>query len=339
MEVSSPLSFIKPIAFEISRNVIFGGVSILGLGLFTYLAKRYLNTDNKTTNQYYTKSCETMQMPNLTLTDNKHNRQNIIYVFWNGDISSSYLLVDLLLQDKIIQPLYVEKYTILKALEYNNLEKLTKQYIANTNANAKISGLKDTTTNAKISGLKDTTANAKISGLKDTTANAKIKQYLEDIARIKKNQINEMTQLEIFRKIILNQYPEFQSNLLPTIYITTIAKDLEYTLNFFSILKEISPLYYNGIEFLEQITRFIKYYKPINEPINEPINKTINKTNPRILIAYTKDSININLINKILISNKLILDNKIEIPLKDIDNKNIMFLASNLPNDIIKYFK
>jgi hypothetical protein len=302
-------SFIKPLSFHISQNQIFAGISILGLGLFTYLTKRYLNTEKETTNQYYTKQTEIiLGAPNINLLT-ETGQQQIIYLFWNGDINSTYLLIDLLLQDKIIQPLYIERYTILKSLEYHNLEILTKQY-NEYNSNKKIIQLDE-----NINQIK------KIK---------KIKEYLEDVAKIKKKQTYEITQLELFRNIINKQYPEFKQNLLPTQYITTINKDLDHSSKFFEVLKTISPLYYNGIEFLEQVLRFIKHNKAI---------KSINSSHSRILLGYTKDSKNTELVNKILARN--ILDNiKIEVPLTDMTNNDIKYLSANvLPNNIMKYFK
>jgi len=320
-------SLIKPLSFHISSNAIFGTLSILGLGLFTYLGNRYLNTDKETSNQYYTKTEETiLGTPNLKLTTEK-GCSNIIYAFWNGDLSSTYLLIDLLLQDKVIQPLYIERYTILKSLEYDNLAKLTKQYTSTLQDN------KPNKNNINSNGNANSNGNPEKE--KDTI---KIKKYLEDVARIKKNQSNEITQLEIFRKIILKQYPEFQQNLLPTQYITTITKDLQHTSNFFSILKNISPLYYNGIEFLEQVSRFLKYYKPV---ANTKKSKDVQN---RILVGYTKDNKNMELVNKILnefFNGKSILEDvNLEIPLKDISNDDVKYLAVNFfPNDIMKYFK
>jgi len=301
-------SFIKPLSFHISQNQIFAGISILGLGLFTYLTKRYLNTEKETTNQYYTKQTEIiLGAPNINLLT-ETGQQQIIYLFWNGDINSTYLLIDLLLQDKIIQPLYIERYTILKSLEYHNLEILTKQY-NEYKANKKIIELDE-----NINQIK------KIK---------KIKEYLEDVAKIKKKQTYEITQLELFRNIINKQYPEFKQNLLPTQYITTITKDLDHSSKFFEVLKTISPLYYNGIEFLEQVLRFIKHHKAI---------KSIKSQHSRILLGYTKDSKNADLVNKILARN--ILDNiKIELPLTDMTNNDIKYLSANvLPNNILKYF-
>jgi hypothetical protein len=301
-------SFIKPLSFHISQNQIFAGISILGLGLFTYLTKRYLNTEKETTNQYYTKQTEIiLGAPNINLLT-ETGQQQIIYLFWNGDINSTYLLIDLLLQDKVIQPLYIERYTILKSLEYHNLEILTKQY-NEYKANKKIIQLDE-----NINQIK------KIK---------KIKEYLEDVAKIKKKQTYEITQLELFRNIINKQYPEFKQNLLPTQYITTINKDLEHSSKFFEVLKTISPLYYNGIEFLEQVLRFIKHHKAI---------KSINSPHSRILLGYTKDSKNTELVNKILAKNILEYI-KIEVPLTDMTNNDIKYLSANvLPNNILKYF-
>ena len=44
-------------------------------------------------------------------------------------MSSTYLLIDLLLQDKVIQPLYIERYTIIKDLEKDKLESLARDTI------------------------------------------------------------------------------------------------------------------------------------------------------------------------------------------------------------------
>lgn len=302
-------SFIKPITFHLSQNTIFAGLTFLGLGLFTYLTKRYLKTENETTNQYYTKPQENvLGIPNITLTKNPGQ---IIYIFWNGDLSSTYLLIDLLLQDKIIQPLYIERYTILKNLEYENLENMTREY----NLMAKNNYSREANENNKKF--------------------KKIKSYLEDVARIKKKQTTEITQLEFMRKIIIKQYPEFQNNFLPTQYITTINKDLPHTTKFFEILKKIAPPEYTGIEFYEQITRFIKHYKPL---INLTKDKDKINIKPRIILGYTRDTYNINLIRKIGKSLDIDIDIDIEIPLREIDNASVKFLATNTINsDILRY--
>ena len=292
----------------IRKQFIFPVASILGLGLFAYLTKRYLNTEKQTTNQYYIKPEEQMHtIPNIML-NTQYGKKNVIFVFWNGDLNSTYLLTDLLLQDKIVQPLYIERYTILKTLEYDNLETLTKKYSAIRNT-------------PEV----------------NTIENKKIKHYLEDVARIKQCQNNELTQIAMFRKMINQRYPEFQQNLLPTQYITTITKDLHLTSTFFNILKELEPMHYNGIEFLEQVMRFTKHF--INQK-NLLIN---NISSPRILIGYSSGNKNIELVKKILarIDSKINkITNQIELPLQDTKINDIRFLAINvLPNDIMQHLK
>ena len=303
--------YVKPLVLNISRNNIFIGLSVLGLGLFTYVTNKYLNNVNQTTNQYYinTTSDNSVVPPNLTLTT-LQGHKNIIYIFWNGDMNSTYLLIDLLLQDKIIQPLYIEKYTILKKLEYDNLEKMVTQY-NNYHKNDK-----------------------------NDKNFIKIKSYLQDVARIKNIQTYESTQLELFRNLIIKEYPEFQRNLLSTLYITTITKDLENTTQFFNTINTISPVHYNGIEFIEQITRFLKHYKPIHQL--DKNDTYISHNTCRILIGYSKQHKNINLIQKILKNNSKYNSNTlhIEIPLSTINENDIKYLVYELcPNNITNFFK
>ena len=84
-------------------------------------------------------------------------------------------------------------------------------------------------------------------------------------------------------------------------------------------------MYYNGIEFLEQALRFTKHFTKQN-----------NNSSPRILIGYSRDSKNIDLVKKILAR----IGNKLELPLQDINNQDVSYLAVNFfPNDIMQYFK
>jgi len=171
--------------------------------------------------------------------------------------------------------------------------------------------------------------------LKDKTGNYKNKnntKFLNSIAILKKKQEYELKQLEILRLMILKQYPEFSFNLLPTIYVTTISKDLEYTSQFYDKLNEIKPLYCDGIEFIEQIVRFLKHYKYNNGETNKHMF--------RILLACNKDYKNrellLQLINKGIFKD---IDINITMPLIDMDNKTTKFMAVEFfPNDIMKYF-
>ena len=334
--------FINPLIVNISRNQIFFGLSILCLGAFTYITNRFLNNTIQTTNQYYVKSNNPSQKLDITQEDmptpipthdltlniqlqNIHNQihknihKNIHiyeYVFWNGDINSTYLLIDLLLQDKIIQPVYIEKYTILKTLENTNLSKMVKQYNVYKN---------------------NTTPDKKTTQHNDIT---KIKLYLEDIARIKNIQTTETDNLELLRTLIIKKYPEFQHNLLYTQYVTTITKDLEHTSIFFDTLKTISPIHYNGIEFIEQITRFIKHYKPFNTIQNINNTNITNITNnitklSRILIGYSSNHKNINLIKTLLDTHSINTHKHIEMPLHTHTDNDINFLAHEICSNII----
>ena len=88
--------------------------------------------------------------------------------------------------------------------------------------------------------------------------------------------------------MILSKYSEFKFNFLPTTYITSIAKDLEMTSHFFNTIKEIKPLYCDGIDFIEQVLRYIKYSGYIK---NRNESNNINKNNnvARIILGCTKD--------------------------------------------------
>ena len=348
---------------------MFIGLSVLGICVFTYLSNKYLHNIAQTSNQYYIKTntnssnnlhnntkigisqintnniinndtnytdtndtdihdtdihdtdtydtnivknndvvntFNTNITPNLTLTK-LTTLQTIIYIYWNGDLNSTYLLIDLLLQDKIIQPLYIEKYTILKNLEYKKLEQMVKQY---------------------------NDINSEPINIYQKKVMYKIKLYLEGISLIKHKQHKEMENIELLRKLILQKYPEFKHNLLYTLYITTIAKDLEHTSQFFDTLTTLSPIHYNGIEFIEQVMRFIKNYTPLNFKHN------INNTKYRILLGYSKQNRHINLITKLLSTyNTNINTHIIEIPLSTNTINDIKYLAHNCANDILIHCK
>ena len=164
--------------------------------------------------------------PNLTLTK-LTTLQTIIYIYWNGDLNSTYLLIDLLLQDKIIQPLYIEKYTILKNLEYKKLEQMVKQY---------------------------NDINSEPINIYQKKVMYKIKLYLEGISLIKHKQHKEMENIELLRKLILQKYPEFKG-----IYI---VRDITHL--FANLLKnkykdiEIFKLFTKGIKITGSLLRQTK---------------------------------------------------------------------------------
>ena len=300
------------VTLTLNKNHLWTGLSFLGLGTFTYLTNRYMNNTKETSNQTYYKPCEVIKgVPNLTILTNNttnntnNNINNIIYIFWNGDMNSTYILLDLLLQDSILQPLYIERYTIIKALEKNTLDTIIKNEINYKNNN--------TNTN---------------------NSNKKYQSYLKNIVLLKKNQDYELKQIEILRLMILSKYSEFRNNFLPTIYITSIAKDLEMTSHFFNTINEIKPLYCDGIDFIEQVLRYIKYSGYIKN--NNENNKNIEFA--RIILGCNKDYKNYDLLFKLNSknTNNIVF---IDIPLKEIDNTIIKQRCNGFfSNDIMMYF-
>jgi len=316
------------ITLTLTKNHLWSALSIAGLAGVTYLTNRYVKNTEQTSNKTYFKPFEINNINNIInpSQQNTHLNTYINYIFWNGDISSTYLLIDLLLQDKIIQPLYIERYTIIKELEKDKLENLLKD----------------------ASRLKDSKGNYK--NKNNTT-------FLNSIIALKKEQQYEIKQLEILRLMILSQYPEFRNNLLPTTYITTIAKDLEYTSKFYNALQEIKPIHCDGIDFIEQVGRFLKYYDKIRNSNNSNSNSNnvsriilgCNKDykNRELLIKLTKKNIvNIVNINMLSVSNNNISETNIsetntslDMPVFDMDDKTVKFMAVKFfPNDIMQYF-
>ena len=270
------------ITLTLNKNHILSLISIIGVGTATYLANRYISNTKQTNNQTYYKPIEVKGIYNINNLSN-----SIIYIYWNGDINSTYILLDLLLQDKIIQPLYIERYTIIKDLEKDTLINIAKN--------------------------------------KHDKQNNHDNKYLNNIVLLKKTQDYEIKQLEVLRLLILKKYSEFTNNLLPTTYITTISKDLDITSTFYNILYEIKPIYYDGIDFIEQILRYIKHSGYIN-----------NNNNVRIILGCNKDYKNYDLLIKLI--NKNIVS-VIELPLKNKNNEDVHYLSTNFfSNDIMKYF-
>jgi len=299
------------ITLTLSKNHLWSALSIAGLAGVTYLTNRYIKNTENTTNKTYFKPFETLQISNNLKPI--HMNTNINYIFWNGDISSTYLLIDLLLQDKVIQPLYIERYTIIKELEKDKLESLARDNIQDS------------------SRLKDSKGNYK---------NKNNTKFLTNISSLKKAQEYEIKQIEMLRLMILGQYPEFRNNLLPTTYITTIAKDLEYTSKFYTALLEIKPIHSEGIDIIEQIVRFLKYYDKIKDESRNGMS--------RILLGFNKDYKNRELLIKL--AKKNIIDINVDtsryenninldMPVLDMDSNTVKFMAIKFfPNDIMQYF-
>jgi len=304
------------ITLTLNKNHLWTGLSFVGLGTFTYLTNRYLTNTKETSNQTYYKPCEVIKgIPNLTILNNTNNNNtnNITYIFWNGDMNSTYILLDLLLQDTIIQPLYIERYTIIKALEKDTLDTILKNENKNNN------------------GIQ-------------SNSNKKYESYLKNIVLLKRKQDYELKQLEVLRLMIVSKYPEFKNNFLPTTYITSIAKDLEMTSYFFNTIKEIKPLYCDGIDFIEQVLRYIKYSGYINNRNennnnkNKNVNNNVNNNVSRILLGCNKDYKNYDLVLKLNTknTNNIVF---IDMPLKEIDNIILKQRCNSFfSNDIMMYF-
>ena len=212
-------------------------------------------------------------------------------------------MLDYLQQDYIVQPIYIERYTIRKALEYEKLEKSTTEY----NQSKQQSKSK---------------------------CSPQVLEYLADVAKMKRQQAQEISQMITIRRVITNQYPEFRANLLPTRYITVIEKDLSHSQKFYDLLRELhlQPLEYSGIELFEQASRYITH-----------IQKEIT-LNPNIktIMGYSQDSHLTSIINKI--TKKIEKHNttdsrhKIEFPLAGISNNTIKYLASEKINkEVIRF--
>ena len=273
------------VILRISRHYLTGVVGILGLGAASYLIKRYLSNTEHTTNAYYTRMDELAHGANIAALATSSRK---VFIFWNGDFNSTYLLLDYLQQDYIIQPLYIERYTIRKALEHDLLEKYTSQY-----------------NQSKLSP-----SNAKCPPA--------VLEYLADVAKMKRQQTLEITQMTTLRRVITRQYPEFQANLLPTQYITVIEKDLAYSQNFYDALRalDLPSLEYAGIELYEQAARYFAHL---------PMDKS--NSNQKVMIGYSLDSHLTPIIQKI--ENNLTLSrNKIDLPLAKIPNADIKYLAA-----------
>jgi len=292
---------------RITRNQLFGIGSIISLAAITYLTSRYISNTEKTSNQYYTKS-ELLSTPIIN-TISKLDKLRLCYICWNGDMASTYLLIDTLLQDKIIQPIYFKFYTIAKNENTEYLEILT---------------------NATLNTKHENKLENKLI-LKDTDI-----EFIKVLNKMKLEQYNEMIKIDLLFKMIIHRYPEFKNNLLPVIYITNIKKDLDFTRQFYTFYKSITKYNDKNITGIENILRFWKYYI-----IDNKIN-IIPGT--KLILGYNSDHKNIKIINKILseMTNKIwkyqIAGVKIDIPLENITSNELKnkIINSFIDGDIYK---
>lgn len=298
------------IILRISRHYISGIMGILGLSATAYLLRRYFSNNEKTTNGYYIRNDELNSYQLSSIINNSSSRK--ITIFWNGSFNSTYILLDYLQQDYIIQPLYIERYTIRKALEKELLEKYTIEYNQSKQ-----------NTNIKCSST--------------------VLTYLTDIARIKQTQEQEISHIADLRRMILNQYPEFHTNLLPTRFITNIEKDLPHSQKFYDAIRKLHlhSLEITGIELYEQATRFIANSPNLNisnNSNNSDNSDNINSDN-KVIICYSQDSHLTSIIKKIEHDLQLNTSKcKIDLPLANLSNTTIKHLASSKFNKKIIQF-
>lgn len=287
---------------HITGNQLFGIGSIISLVAITYLTRRYISNSKKTSNQYYIKSTSTLIINAISKID----KLRLCYICWNGDMSSTYLLIDALLQDKIIQPIYFESYKIAKNENTEYLETLT---------NAK----QDINPDTKSNTNPDTKPQ-----LKDIDI-----EFIKALNKMKIEQYNEMIKIDLLLKMIIHRYPEFKNNLLPVIYITNIEKDLDFTTQFYTFYKSIIKYNDKNITGIENILRFWKYYIIDNKMGFIPGTK--------LILGYNADTKNIKIINKIFnemanVTWKYQLSGiKIDIPLENIT-------INELKNKIVNSF-
>lgn len=266
-------------------------ISFIVLFSFNYLLQRYSNNLYKTSNQLYTMAQE--QIPNTDLhylsnIDSIQQEKNFIY--WNGNIQSTYYLITLLKKGYIIQPIYLEEYTISRLLGMDKLQDIIKDY--------------------------------KTTGLIENSENDDYLHYLKTLKHKQSLDINKMTRL---RNIIKQQYSEFSKNLLPTHYVSGIQKDLTHTQTFSNLLHQIDIIHNNHIEFIEQCSRFAKYYT-YHQKDKDKMNLY------KIQLPITQDSKTFSNFQKLLqldIKQSNHLFNRINLPIMDLDKEKIKINALN----------
>ena len=303
------------IILRISRHYITGIIGILGLGAATYAMRRYLSNNEKATSTYYTRTDELNTIPNLASLI--HPSAKKIYIFWNGSFNSTYLLLDYLQQDYIVQSMYIERYTIRKALEHEQLKQYTAEY-----------------NKSKQQSTQQTTQQS--TQLTNAECSPRVLEYLADVAKMKRQQSLESSQITILRRVITNQYPEFRANLLPTRYITVIEKDLAHSQRFYDALRvlRLQPLEYAGIELYEQSARYIAHM-----PIIGITPSSAHPASPdKIVMGYSQDSHLTSIIKKIEKDLNTNSRHKIDLPLASISNSTIKYLASEKINKEVMRF-
>uniref|UniRef100_A0A6C0HMR5 Uncharacterized protein n=1 Tax=viral metagenome TaxID=1070528 RepID=A0A6C0HMR5_9ZZZZ len=203
-------------------------LSFAFLFISNYMLQRYMKNVSLTTNKFYTKHGELTKQVAI-----KHLNTQKIYTFWNGNRQSTYHLIMLLKQGYIVQSLYIEEYTILKGIDNEKLAELVAKY------------------KASIKDLK-----------KNLKTDKQLDSYMTYLKKIKIKQNRELDNLMKMRLAIKSQFSEYEANFLPTMYITAITKDMIITNAFASKISEMSPIYEDHFEVIEQMIRFAQHFTP-----------------------------------------------------------------------------
>jgi hypothetical protein len=272
-------------------------VSFFLIFSLNYLVQRYSNTVKKTSNQIYTMPHEHIPNSELQLLSTLETiHQEKYFVFWNGNMQSTYHIITLLKKGYIVQPIYLEEYTISRLLGIDKLQELVKDY--------------------KNTGVVHDYEND---------------NYLRYLKTLKHKQSLDITKMQKLRNMIKQQYSEFSKNLLPTHYVSSIQKDLQHTQTFSNQLQKIDNIYNiyiihnNHIEFIEQCSRFSKYYT-----YHQKDKDKRNLYN--IHLPLTQDSKTFSNLQKLLqldITQYTNLCNKIHLPIIDLDKEKIKINALN----------
>ena len=271
----------------IKKNYKYIFASFLFILTSNYLASRYTRTVNTTRNRHYTKPMEHNNQSPI-----KHLNSQKTYLFWNGNLQSTYNLITKLKQGLIIQPLYIEEYTILKGID--------DEKIGNVLETVKKS--------VKGSGKLKITDVLKMDSTMD--------EYVTYLKKIREKQQLELKRMEIVRLKILEQFPELVVNLLPTMYITGIDKDMAFTGKFAQLVAQNPPIHYDHIEICEQMLRFAKVFSPIEN------------TSAIIEIPLTTDSKTYTTIQKLIaLEPTLFISSKVNFPSIQLNKDKIKMLA------------
>lgn len=108
------ISILKKTLYNKYFGYLLGIISLFLL--YQLLQKRYKHNKFITENKYYIDDIEIIPNINYYL----YSKNNIIYLFWNGNLNSTYILYYLLIDKGLpVQTIYIKNYTINENLKNN----------------------------------------------------------------------------------------------------------------------------------------------------------------------------------------------------------------------------